>query len=77
MFDGRHTHVALSENRTTLGVDDLLCDSFDSRLPFEVGALNAVACVLGCGVEGNGEVKTCVQSLARQRETAFQGLLLH
>lgn len=76
MFNRRDTYIALLENGAALGVAHVIGNSIDNRLTFQVNAFDLVAGIFGCGVESDGKVQSCVQSLSIQGEATFQCLLL-
>ena len=75
MLNGRHAHIAFTQNGATLCVNYVLSDCLDCRHTVEVDALYFIASVLRGRVECHGETQTGVQAFAAQRETAFKCLL--
>ena len=77
MFNGRNARIALSQYGTALGIDYVLGNGVDDRLTLQVDSLNLITCILGCRVECNGQVQTCMQTFSEQRKAAFQCFLFH
>lgn len=77
MLNSRTFCFTLTEHGTALGVDNILCNGIDHRLTFKINTLNLVTRILGSWIKRDRQVKTCVQPLAEQGETAFQCFLFH
>ena len=77
VFHCRDANLALAKHSAALSVNNVLCHSIDDGFAFQVNALNLVTSVLGCGVESNGQVQTCMQTFSKERKAAFQCILLH
>ena len=77
MFYGRDTSVALTQNGTTLGVNDVLSNGINSGFTLHIDALYFITVVLGCRVERDSQVQTRMQAFSVQRKATFQSLLFH
>ena len=77
MLHGRDPGVALGQYGASLSVNDILCDSINDGLALQVDTLDFISRVFWSGIESNCKIQACMQSFAKERETAFQCFLFH
>ena len=53
-----YPHALALQDRTTLGIGDVVCDGIDDRLALHVDTLYLVTRILGCRIERHGEVQS-------------------
>ena len=62
VLDGSDAHIALGNDCTALGVNDVLGKGIDCRLSFEVNTLYLKSGVLRCRIECYCQTQTCVKA---------------
>ena len=77
MFDGADGYIAFANNGATLCGHDVFGHGVDDGLAFDVGALNLISVVVGCGAECGFKMATGVKALALDSKLSFKCYLLH
>ena len=71
MFDSADRNIAFSNYSTAVSCDDIVSQSIDHRLIFEVDTLNFVSVIVRRGTKSSIYHRACMQSFAAEAETFF------
>ena len=71
MLNSRHPDITLTENGTTLGIDNFLGNCIYDRCTVKVGTLYLISGVLRCRIEYYCKAQARMQSFTEKGETTL------
>ena len=76
MLYGAASHLSLAKDCAALGVNNVLCHSIYGRLARHINSLYPIAVTCRGGKKSYRQIEACMKSLAAERETFLEGILL-